>query len=79
VGEKDGRGKAENDVAGQNSKLQSIEAMNNCTQKAVVDEDIDGCKSNLASSASRFWTFQSLLTNFTPFIRARCASWGLPG
>ena len=29
----------------QNSKLQSIDAMNSCSQKPVVDEDIDGCKS----------------------------------
>lgn len=34
------------------STLQSVEDMNKCTQKPVVDEDIDGCKSHVLSLSS---------------------------
>ncbi len=33
--------------------------MNNCTQRVVVDEDIDGCK----------WTFLLLLNSFSLLLR----------
>jgi hypothetical protein len=55
-------------------KLQSIAEMNNCTQKVVIDEDIDGCKSwsLLFVFDSIVLVFGKALTDYSSLIaRAR--------